>query len=58
MSMLLDVVEAAESHSGVNLALSFAKILNDFGISSKVSSSTCDYIKLLTCCVDPRHLMR
>lgn len=35
--MLLDVVEVAESHSGVNLALAFAKILNDFGIRDKVS---------------------
>jgi hypothetical protein len=38
-SMLLDVVELSESHSGINLALAFAKILNDFGISSKVSST-------------------
>ena len=37
ISMLLDVVEVAKSHSGVNLALEFAKILNDFGISDKVS---------------------
>ena len=39
MSMLLDMVEVAESNSGANLALAFAKILNDFGISNKVSSS-------------------
>ena len=35
--MLLDIVEVAMSHSGVNLAVAFAKILNDFGISNKVS---------------------
>jgi hypothetical protein len=37
VSMLLDVVEVAKSHSGVNLAVAFAKILDDFGISDKVS---------------------
>jgi hypothetical protein len=35
--MLLDIVEVAKSHSGINLAAAFAKILNDFGISDKVS---------------------
>jgi len=35
--MLLDIVEVAHSHSGVNLAAAFAKILEDFGISHKVS---------------------
>ena len=39
VSMLLDLVEVARSHSGVNLAKAFAKILEDFGISDKVSSS-------------------
>ena len=34
--MLLDIVEVAESHSGLNLAAAFAKILDDFGISDKV----------------------
>jgi hypothetical protein len=37
VSMLLDIVELARSHSGLNLAAAFAKILEDFGISSKVS---------------------
>ena len=37
MSMLLDIVELARSHSGINLAAAFAKILEDFGISDKVS---------------------
>lgn len=36
MAMLLDVVEVAQSHSGVNLALAFAAILDEFGISDKV----------------------
>lgn len=35
--MLLDIVEVARSHSGLNLAAAFAKILEDFGISHKVS---------------------
>jgi len=35
ISMLLDIVEVARSHSGLNLALAFAKILEDFGISNK-----------------------
>ena len=35
VSMLLDVNEVTESHSGKNLALAFAKILNDFGTSGK-----------------------
>ena len=34
--MLLDVMEVAKSHSGINLAAAFAKILDDFGISDKV----------------------
>jgi hypothetical protein len=37
MAMLLDIVELARSHSGFNLAAAFAKILEDFGISDKVS---------------------
>jgi hypothetical protein len=36
VSMLLDLIEAAQSHSGLNLATMFAKILEDFGISGKV----------------------
>jgi hypothetical protein len=37
VSMLLDLVKVAKSHSGLNLAATFAKILNDFGIGDKVS---------------------
>lgn len=36
VSMLLDLVEVAESHSGENLATAFAKVLEEFGISDKV----------------------
>ena len=36
MSMLLNLVEVAKSHSSVNLASAFANVLNDFGISDKV----------------------
>lgn len=36
ISMLLDLVEVAKSHSGVNLAAAFAKVLEEFGISDKV----------------------
>jgi hypothetical protein len=38
VSMLLDLIQVAMSHSGLNLAAVFAKILDDFGISDKVSS--------------------
>ena len=36
VSMLLDLVEVAVSHSGVNLANAFAKVLEEFGIQDKV----------------------
>ena len=36
ISMVLDLVEVAMSHSGVNLAAAFAQVLDEFGISSKV----------------------
>jgi hypothetical protein len=37
VSMLLDLVEVAVSHSGVNLANAFAKVLEEFGIQDKVN---------------------
>jgi hypothetical protein len=40
ISMLLDIVEVTRSHSGLNLAAAFAKILEEFGISNKVCSKT------------------
>ena len=36
VSMLLDIVEVACSHSGFNLAAAFGNILEEFGISDKV----------------------
>ena len=38
LAMLLDLVEVAESHSGVHLAAAFTKILEDFAITNKVSA--------------------
>ena len=40
ISMLLDLVEVAKSHSGENLATAFAEVLEDFGISDKVRLSS------------------
>ena len=40
ISMLLDIVKVAKSHSGVNLAEAFAKVLEEFGIKDKVSYIT------------------
>ena len=36
ISMLLDLVEVAELHSGENLAVAFMEVLEEFGISDKV----------------------
>ena len=33
---MLNIVECARSYTGANLAATFAKVLNDFGISEKV----------------------
>jgi hypothetical protein len=41
VAMLLDLLEVATSHSGVNLAAAFAQILDEFGISEKVRSLMC-----------------
>lgn len=38
--LLLDIVELAESHSGVNLARVFADVLKEYSIEDKVSLST------------------
>ena len=37
VALLLDVVELAQSHSGVNLARIFSQVLEDYNISKKVS---------------------
>ena len=43
VSMLLDLVEVTQSHSRLNLAQAFAKILDDFGISDKVGIAEMQY---------------
>ena len=59
MSLLLDLVEVAMSHSGVNLASAFVKILDDFGISDKVSFLNYLYTKMrLTNASDSQYYMR
>ncbi len=47
ISMLLDLVEVARSHSGVNLAETFANILEEFGIQDKVSFNIIALNKIL-----------
>ena len=37
LCFLLDIVEVARSHSGVNLARAFSDVLKDYGIKDKVS---------------------
>ena len=44
--MLLDVVEVAKLHTGVNLANAFAKILEEYGISDKVRINDDYYNKI------------
>ena len=39
--MLLDIMEVVRSHSGLNLAAAFVKVLEDFGIEDKVSKACC-----------------
>jgi hypothetical protein len=43
ISLLLDLVEVACSHTGANLAKAFADILYDFGIEEKVRMNKKDY---------------
>jgi hypothetical protein len=40
MSMLLDLVEVPRSHTGANLAIVFADVLETFGIKEKVRKFT------------------
>jgi hypothetical protein len=48
--MLLDLVEVVTLHSGVNLAMAFAQILDEFGIvSDKVSNRSMGKEIILTC---------
>ena len=37
VSLLLDIVELTKSHTGLNLAKAFAKVMKDYGIDHKVS---------------------
>lgn len=58
MCILLDLVEVAQSHSGLNLAAAFASVLEDFGISDKVSiqlnlSNRLSYLPVSSVCVSP-----
>jgi hypothetical protein len=45
ISILLDVVEVVRLHLGVNLVAAFAEILEEFGISDKVSELGTHYIE-------------
>lgn len=38
VALLLDLIEVAKSHSGANLAKTFANVLSDYGISDKVTN--------------------
>ncbi|OJT11999.1 hypothetical protein TRAPUB_11453 [Trametes pubescens] len=42
--LLLDVVEVAKSHTGVNLAAAFAEVLEEFGIEHKILSVTANNV--------------
>ena len=58
VSLLLDLVEVAMSHSSVNLVSVFAKILDDFGIADKVSFLNYLYTKMrLTNVSDSQYYM-
>jgi hypothetical protein len=51
LAMLLDIVEVPKLHTGSNLAIAFAKVLNDFGISDKVriyyeKSNKCSHVQI------------
>ena len=56
--MLLDIVKVPRSHSGLNLAKAFANILEDFGISDKVSIVLLTESFIHTLLPDPQHYMR
>jgi hypothetical protein len=49
--MLLDIVQVATNHSGFNLAATFTKILDDFGISDKVSTLLCCSSQVILTCI-------
>ena len=49
LSKLLDIVEVAKSHTGINLTAAFTKILEDYRITDKVMISLKYRIILLIC---------
>ena len=49
--MLLDLVEVAESHTGINLGIAFVNVLKTFGVEEKVRSLNSYQRSLLTCFV-------
>jgi hypothetical protein len=49
--MLLDLVEVAESHTGVNLGIAFVDVLKKFGVEDKVRSPNSCQRASLTCVV-------
>ncbi|KAL1936981.1 hypothetical protein VTO73DRAFT_2438 [Trametes versicolor] len=44
VSMLLDLLEVAESHSGARLAEAFMHVLQDFGVEEKMLGLACDNV--------------
>jgi hypothetical protein len=58
LCMLLDIVEVAKSHSGVNLAEAFAKVLEEFDISEKVCKALFKKKLRTKNPTDPQHNMR
>ena len=49
--MLLDLVEVAKSHTGVNLGIAFVDVLEKFGVEDKVRLLNSYQRGLLTCVV-------
>jgi hypothetical protein len=58
VSMLLNIVEVPCSHSGLNLAKAFTNILEDFGISEKVSIVLLSGNYNHTSLPDPQHYVQ
>jgi len=38
LSILLDLIEVDQSHTGINLATAFVNVLKNFGVEKKVSA--------------------
>ena len=54
--MVLDLVEVAKSHTGVNLGILFVNVLKTFGVEQKVRVLNSYQRGLLTCVVHRRYL--